>query len=96
MFLFSVLASVVGVVFLTLSMADVVQSKLGKLSCGSNHTFMAIISLSVIVLISLLIYLPSRVHAMYYCMYKHKILQDFGSKDEQAQDYCYRPLGGNE
>ncbi|XP_021682254.2 uncharacterized protein LOC110666163 isoform X1 [Hevea brasiliensis] len=61
MSLLSVLASAVGVVFLTLSMVDVVQIKIGKMSCGIGETQAAVISLCTIVALALIIYLPSTV-----------------------------------
>ncbi|KAF2284628.1 hypothetical protein GH714_028593 [Hevea brasiliensis] len=48
MILLSVLASTLGVVFLTLSMVDVVQIKIGKMSCGIHETQAAVVSLSTI------------------------------------------------
>ncbi|XP_058006493.1 uncharacterized protein LOC131181646 isoform X2 [Hevea brasiliensis] len=70
MILLSVLASTVGVVFLTLSMVDVVQIKIGKMSCGIHETQAAVISLSTIVTLALFIYLPSTVITISRCMYK--------------------------
>ncbi|KAJ9176689.1 hypothetical protein P3X46_011974 [Hevea brasiliensis] len=61
MSLLSVLASAVGVVFLTLSMVDVVQIKIGNMSCGIGETQAAVISLCTIVALALIIYLPSTV-----------------------------------
>ncbi|KAJ4846181.1 hypothetical protein Tsubulata_034505 [Turnera subulata] len=68
MFLLSVVASIIGVVFLTLSMANLVQIRVGKLTCGSHHTVTAVSSLCIMVLVAVLIYLPSMLFAMLYCM----------------------------
>ncbi|KAJ8748157.1 hypothetical protein K2173_000565 [Erythroxylum novogranatense] len=69
-FMVAVLASITGVLFLTLSMVHVVQIKIGKLSCGSSHALTAVVSLCVLVVIGLLIYLPSMVFVMVYCIRK--------------------------
>ncbi|KAJ9176681.1 hypothetical protein P3X46_011967 [Hevea brasiliensis] len=69
MILLSVLASTVGVVFLTLSMVDVVQIKIGKMSCGIHETQAAVISLCTIVALALIIYLPSTVTTILRCMF---------------------------
>lgn len=66
MFSLSVLGSIVGVLFLTLSMSNVIQLKVGLLSCGSSHALVAVISLSVIVLLGLLIYLSSMIFTVLY------------------------------
>ena len=68
-FLSSVMASTTGIVRLTLSMADVVQIKVGKLSCGSYYAVTAVVTLSVIVLIGVLIYLPSMLFTIYYIVF---------------------------
>ncbi|KAJ6401573.1 hypothetical protein OIU84_016885 [Salix udensis] len=51
-------------------MADVVQIKVGKLSCGSYYAVTAVATLSVIVFIGLLIYLPSMLFTIYYVMFR--------------------------
>ncbi|KAJ8748162.1 hypothetical protein K2173_000570 [Erythroxylum novogranatense] len=70
MFMVAVLASITGVLFLTLSMVHVVEIKIGKLSCGSSHALTAVLSLCVLVVIGLVIYLPSMVFVMVYCIRK--------------------------
>lgn len=69
-FLSSVTASTTGIVLLTHSMADVVQIKVGKLSCRSYYAVTAVATLSVIVFIGLLIYLPSMLFTIYYIMFR--------------------------
>ncbi|XP_057985126.1 uncharacterized protein LOC110652445 isoform X1 [Hevea brasiliensis] len=62
----SAIASIVGVVFLALSMANVIQIRIGKLSCGSVYAYRAVGSLCGIVLLALFIYVPS----MFYAIWK--------------------------
>ncbi|OAY34948.1 uncharacterized protein LOC110628609 [Manihot esculenta] len=69
MILLSVLASTIGVVFLTISMVDVVQIKIGKMSCGIYETRAAVISLCAVVALALVIYLPSTMITILRCMY---------------------------
>ncbi|XP_057965846.1 uncharacterized protein LOC131156299 [Malania oleifera] len=66
----SLMASFVGIVFLTLSMINFVQIRLGKLSCGSMHAMQAMAPLSAIVLLALAIYVPSSVNAIWISL-KH-------------------------
>ncbi|KAF2284680.1 hypothetical protein GH714_029155 [Hevea brasiliensis] len=68
MFGISILASVVGVLFLTISMKYVVEIKIGKLSCGIHETWASVIALCVLVAIALFIYLPFMSIALIYCM----------------------------
>ncbi|KDP45220.1 hypothetical protein JCGZ_15085 [Jatropha curcas] len=68
MFALSMLASIVGVVFLTISMALVVEIKIGKLSCGIHETQAAVIALTTIVPFALIIYIPSLSAALLYCV----------------------------
>ncbi|OMO92915.1 hypothetical protein CCACVL1_06731 [Corchorus capsularis] len=61
----SFVASVVGIVFLTLSMVNVIQIRLGKLSCGSLYSIQAVTALCGIVFVALTVYLPSTVNAIW-------------------------------
>ncbi|XP_015577919.1 uncharacterized protein LOC8287505 [Ricinus communis] len=54
--LVSGIGSVCGCVFLMLALINVVQFKLGSLSCGSGHTLAAVVPLVIFVPIGLLIY----------------------------------------
>lgn len=65
MFLLSAWGSILGCVFLTLSMVDVIQIKIGTLSCGSAYTARAVASLIAIVALALCIYAPAMMHAIY-------------------------------
>ncbi|XVF47344.1 hypothetical protein PTKIN_Ptkin03bG0101600 [Pterospermum kingtungense] len=65
MLLLSVWASVFGCIFLTVSMVDVIQIKVGKLSCGSVHAWRATGALIAIVLLALSIYVPFMMTAIY-------------------------------
>jgi hypothetical protein len=56
MLLLSVCGSILGCVFLTLSMVHVIQIRVGKLSCGSEYTVLAVAPLVTIVGIALCIY----------------------------------------
>ncbi|XVE90519.1 hypothetical protein DITRI_Ditri20bG0084300 [Diplodiscus trichospermus] len=58
-------ASLLGIVFLTLSMVNVIQIRLGKLSCGSLDAIRATAALCAIVLIALAIYLPSTINVIW-------------------------------
>ncbi|GAY51638.1 Maternal effect embryo arrest protein [Citrus sinensis] len=60
----SIVASFIGIVFVTLSMVNVIQVKVGKLSCGSVYALTSVASLCGIVLLSLLLYAPSMVFAV--------------------------------
>lgn len=84
-FLSSVMASTTGIVLLTLSMADVVQIKVGKLSCGSYYSVTAVATLSVIVFIGVLIYLPSMLFTIYYIMFR--IPNQVSSNDKGSQSW---------
>ncbi|XP_038693849.1 uncharacterized protein LOC119991582 [Tripterygium wilfordii] len=63
--LLSAIASFVGVVFLTLSMVDVIQIKIGKLSCGSQYAFLSVASLCGITIVAMLVYSVTAGHAIY-------------------------------
>ncbi|KAK2651554.1 hypothetical protein Ddye_011410 [Dipteronia dyeriana] len=55
----SVVASFSGIVLLNLSMVYVIQIRVGKLTCGSDHTLKAVVPLCAIVFTALLFFLPS-------------------------------------
>ncbi|KAK9222862.1 hypothetical protein WN944_011302 [Citrus x changshan-huyou] len=61
----SIVASFAGIRFLTLSMVCVIQVRVGKLYCGSNYALTSVASLCGIVLLSLLLYAPSMVFALF-------------------------------
>lgn len=66
LFMVSALASACGIIFLTLSMVNVVQIRLGKLSCGSVYTLKSVISLTVLVSAALvLLYVPPVIFAFF-------------------------------
>ncbi|KAL5794460.1 hypothetical protein ACOSP7_003054 [Xanthoceras sorbifolium] len=59
---------------LTLSMVNVIQIRLGKLSCGSRYTLHGVIPLFVVVLASQVIYAPSMMYGVFvtaYASYAH-------------------------
>ncbi|XVF41590.1 hypothetical protein PTKIN_Ptkin01aG0291400 [Pterospermum kingtungense] len=58
-------SSLLGIVFLTLSMINVIQIRLGKLSCGSVDAIQAVASLCSIVSLALAIYLPSSINVIW-------------------------------
>ena len=60
----SVLASFTGIVLLTLSIVYVIQIRVGKVTCGSNHAIKAVAPLCVIVFTALLFYVPSMAYAV--------------------------------
>ncbi|KAK3220530.1 hypothetical protein Dsin_014500 [Dipteronia sinensis] len=60
----SVLASFAGTVLLTLSIVHVIQIRVGKLTCGSDHAIQAVVPLCVIVFTALLFYVPSMAYAV--------------------------------
>ncbi|CAI0417649.1 unnamed protein product, partial [Linum tenue] len=62
--------SILGCLFLTLSMVDVIQIRVGKISCGSVYAVRAAGSLVAIVFLALSIYVPFMMHAIYVSM-KH-------------------------
>ncbi|XVE72656.1 hypothetical protein DITRI_Ditri11bG0055900 [Diplodiscus trichospermus] len=64
MLLLSVWASVFGCIFLTISMVDVIQIKVGKLSCGSVYAWRATGVLIAIVGLALGIYVPFMMNAI--------------------------------
>lgn len=55
--LVSAIGSVSGCAFLMLALVNVVQIKLGSLSCGSSHAIAAIVPLVILVPSALLIYI---------------------------------------
>ncbi|KAB2075297.1 hypothetical protein ERO13_A07G195900v2 [Gossypium hirsutum] len=65
MLMLSVWASVFGCIFLTVSMVDVIQIKVGKLSCRSVHAWRAAGALIAIVLLALSIYVPFMMTAIF-------------------------------
>lgn len=72
LFVVSALASACGIIFLTLSMVNVIQIRLGKLSCGSVYTYKSVISLTVLVFTSLvLLYVPPVILALFAKMKKN-------------------------
>ncbi|KAK3220529.1 hypothetical protein Dsin_014499 [Dipteronia sinensis] len=60
----AVLSSFAGIVLLTLSIVYVIQIRVGKLTCGSDHAFLAVAPLCVIVFTALLFYVPSMAYAV--------------------------------
>ncbi|KAK4837407.1 hypothetical protein QYF36_005165 [Acer negundo] len=60
----AVLASFAGIVLLTLSIVYVIQIRIGKLTCGSDHAIQAVAPLCVIVFTALLFYVPSMAYAV--------------------------------
>ncbi|CAI0411107.1 unnamed protein product [Linum tenue] len=54
--LISGIGSAFGCVFLMLALVNVVQLKLGTLSCGSSHTYAAVVPLVIFVPVAILIY----------------------------------------
>ncbi|KAF5752012.1 hypothetical protein HS088_TW02G01032 [Tripterygium wilfordii] len=62
------IASFVGVVLLTLSMVNVVEIKIGKLSCGNVYAIQSVVYLCTIVLVALLIYGSHMIAALWYCL----------------------------
>ncbi|KAL5861573.1 hypothetical protein ACOSQ4_002869 [Xanthoceras sorbifolium] len=72
--LLTIVASIVGIWLLTLSMVNVIQIRLGKLSCGSRYTLHGVIPLFVVVLASQVIYAPSMMYGVFvtaYASYAH-------------------------
>ncbi|OMO65322.1 hypothetical protein CCACVL1_21557 [Corchorus capsularis] len=65
MVMLSVWASVFGCIFLTISMVDVIQIKVGVLSCGSHHAWKATAALIAIVILALSIYVPFMMTAIF-------------------------------
>jgi hypothetical protein len=65
MLLLSAWGSILGCIFLTLSMVDVIQIKIGKLSCGSMYTVSAVGSLVSIIALALSIYASAMMHAIH-------------------------------
>ncbi|XP_057984512.1 uncharacterized protein LOC110642274 [Hevea brasiliensis] len=61
----SAIGSIIGIVFLSLSMANVIQIRVGKLSCGSRYALSAVGSLCGIVLLALFIYVPLMLFAIW-------------------------------
>ncbi|KAK8506011.1 hypothetical protein V6N13_002666 [Hibiscus sabdariffa] len=64
MLLLSVWSSVFGCIFLTVSMVDVIQIKVGRLSCRSIHAWRATGALIAIVILALGIYVPFMMNAI--------------------------------
>lgn len=61
--LVSGVGSVAGCLFLMLALINVVQVKLGTLSCGSGHTFAAVVPLVILVPLALLIHVCLVIYA---------------------------------
>lgn len=59
------LGSVVGCLFLLLSMLHLIEVRLGKLSCGSPSSWIAAGTLITVVSVALLFYLPTVVYVLY-------------------------------
>lgn len=59
----SAFGSVMGCVFLVLSMVDVIQIRLGMLSCGSKSAVHSVAALVVLVSTALLVYISTAVYA---------------------------------
>lgn len=73
----SILSSIIGIWFLTLSMVNVMQIKIGKLTCGSTYALGAVIPLFVVVLASQVIYAPSMMYGVFVTAY------DISDEDKQ-------------
>ncbi|KAK3184659.1 hypothetical protein Dsin_031945 [Dipteronia sinensis] len=58
-------ASISGIWFLTFSMMNVIQMRVGKLACGSNYALSAVIPLFVVVFASQVIYAPSMMYGVF-------------------------------
>ncbi|KAK1566756.1 hypothetical protein Q3G72_003777 [Acer saccharum] len=58
-------ASICGIWFLTFSMMNVIQIRVGKLACGSKYALSAVIPLFVVVLASQVIYAPSMMYGVF-------------------------------
>jgi hypothetical protein len=65
MLLLSVCGSILGCLFLMLSLVHVIEIKVGKLSCGSENTVLAVASLVTIVGIALFIYTCPMMEAIF-------------------------------
>lgn len=59
----SAIGSVMGCLFLMLSMVDVIQIRLGMLSCGSKSAVHAVAALLVLVSSALLVYISTAIYA---------------------------------
>lgn len=59
----SAVGSVMGCLFLMLSMVNVIEIRLGMLSCGSRSTVNAVASMIVLVTSALLVYISTAVYA---------------------------------
>ncbi|KAG2672710.1 hypothetical protein I3760_13G055900 [Carya illinoinensis] len=68
MLLLAAWGSILGWVFLVLSMIDVIQIRIGKLSCGSRSTVRSVASLVSIVGLAFIIYVPALMHANFVSM----------------------------
>ena len=86
MLLLSVWASVFGCIFLTMSMVDVIQIKVGKLSCGSVYAWRATGALIAIVLLALAIYVPFMMNAIFSSV--RNVERNVEAKDRGAQGRC--------
>ncbi|KAK1566649.1 hypothetical protein Q3G72_002445 [Acer saccharum] len=61
----TIAASICGIWFLTFSMINVIQIRVGKLACRSNYALSAVIPLFVVVLASQVIYAPSMMYGVF-------------------------------
>ncbi|WOH01917.1 hypothetical protein DCAR_0521303 [Daucus carota subsp. sativus] len=59
----SAVGSVMGCLFLMLSMINVIQIRLGMLSCGSKQTVHSVTALVVLVTSALVVYISTAVYA---------------------------------
>lgn len=59
----SAIGSVMGCLFLMLSMVNVIEIRLGMLSCGSKSTVHAVTALIVLVSSALLVYISTALYA---------------------------------
>ncbi|KAK8541625.1 hypothetical protein V6N13_137776 [Hibiscus sabdariffa] len=62
----SAFGSVMGCLFLMLSMVNVIEIRLGMLSCGSKSSFQAIAALVILVSSALLVYISTAVYAFWH------------------------------
>ncbi|TXG68274.1 hypothetical protein EZV62_003209 [Acer yangbiense] len=85
----AVLASFAGIVLLTLSIVFVIQIRVGKLTCGSDHAMQAVAPLCAVVFTALLFYVPSMAYAVIVTaseIKKHSVDIKEDSKDIEASN----------
>lgn len=61
----SIVSSLIGIWFLTFSMVNLIQLKVGKLTCDNTHAFYAVIPLFIVVLASQVIYAPAMMYGVF-------------------------------